>query len=249
MVRFPDFGGHVQKGYGGVVEIRCNAILEGVWRTALGNDCKYIRSILPNGDFRYAPAKPNRNESKLVAILASAFREYTALAPADEGHKGLAMGKKEKWLRMRGQRLPAMRTRMKMRLEENGGKVDANQSADGDENYENKTEEEVEIGSSGRYCLEKESRLSRTVELSECEASDEDQDSSNPLRHLEASRVCRRPVDNEMPYDFNRPVQGVTLEQQQAIDDFVMQLEEIKETVPAMYHRLCLQVLCDSRPI
>ena len=48
------------------------------------------------------------------------------------------------------------------------------------------------------------------------------------------------------------PVQGVTLEQQQAIDDFVIQLEEIKETAPAIHHRLCLQVLRhyrDSRPI
>jgi len=120
--------------------------------------------------------------------------------------------------------------------------VDANKSADEDENYENKTEEEVDVGSSGRYCFE-ESRLSRTVEFSEGEASDEGQDSSNRFRHLEASRVCRRPVDNEMLYDFNRPVQGVTPEQQQAINDFVIQLEEIKETAPAMYHRLC-----DGRP-
>lgn len=30
---------------------------------------------------------------------------------------------------------------------------------------ENKTEEEVEICSSGRYCFEKKSRLSRTVEF------------------------------------------------------------------------------------
>jgi len=104
-----------------------------------------------------------------------------------------------------------------------GGKVDANKSADENENYENNTEEEVETGSSGRYCFKKkESRLARTVEFSEGEASDEDQDSSNRLRHLEASRVCRRPVDKEMPYDFNRPVQGVTSEQQQAIDDFVI---------------------------
>ena len=135
--------------------------------------------------------------------------------------------------------------------EEKGGKVDANKSVDKDENYENRTEEEMEIGSSGRYCSE-ENCLSRTVEFSEGEASDEDQDSSNRLHHLEASRVYRRPVDNEMPYDFNRPVQGVTPEQQRAIDDFIIQLEEMKETAPAMYHRLCLQVLRhyrDGRPI
>jgi hypothetical protein len=49
--------------------------------------------------------------------------------------------------------------------EEKGGKVDANKSADEDENYENKTEEEMETGSSGRYCFKKENRLSRTVEF------------------------------------------------------------------------------------
>ena len=94
--------------------------------------------------------------------------------------------------------------------------------------------------------------MSRTVEFSEGEVSDEDQDSSNRLRDLEARQACRRPVDNEMPYDFNRPVQGVTPEQQQAIDDFVIQLEEIKTTASAMYHRLCLQVLRhyrDGRPV
>jgi hypothetical protein len=37
----------------------------------------------------------------------------------------------------------------------------------------------------------KESRLSRTVEFSEGEVSDEDQDSSHRLRRLEASRACR----------------------------------------------------------
>jgi hypothetical protein len=105
--------------------------------------------------------------------------------------------------------------------------VDANKSADEDENYE-KTEEEVEIGSSRRYYFEKESRLSRTVEFSEGGRGDEDQDSSNRPLYLEASRVCRRPVDSEMLYDFNHPVQGVTPEQQQATDDFVIQLEEIK---------------------
>src|ERR1700722_20506961 len=40
-----------------------------------GNDRKYIRSSLPNGGSRYAPARPNRNEGKPVALLASAFRE------------------------------------------------------------------------------------------------------------------------------------------------------------------------------
>ena len=52
-------------------------------------------------------------------------------------------------------------------------------------------------------------------------------------------------------YNFNRPVQGVTPEQQQATDDIVIQLEDIKTTAPAMYHRLCLQVLRhyrDGRP-
>jgi hypothetical protein len=44
---------------------------ERVW----GNDRRYICSDLPNGGFRYAPAKPNHNESKLVAALASAFSE------------------------------------------------------------------------------------------------------------------------------------------------------------------------------
>lgn len=49
---------------------------ERVW----GNNCKHIRSSLPNGDFQHTPAKlnqakPDRNESKLVAVLASVFCE------------------------------------------------------------------------------------------------------------------------------------------------------------------------------
>jgi len=44
------------------------------------NDRRYIRSSLSNGSFRYAPAKPNCNESKLVAILASAFHEMRRIS-------------------------------------------------------------------------------------------------------------------------------------------------------------------------
>lgn len=111
----------------------------------------------------------------------------------------------------------------------------------------------MEICSSGCSCFEKEREpLVDDGGVSEGEVSDEDQDSSHRLRRLEASWACRRPVDNEMPIQFNRPVQGVTPEQQQATDDIVIQLEDIKTTAPAMYHRLCLQVLRhyrDGRPV
>jgi hypothetical protein len=36
---------------------------------------------------------------------------------------------------------------------------------------------------------------------------------NNRLRGLEVSWVCRRPIDKEMSYNFNRPVHGVTPEQ------------------------------------
>lgn len=83
MVRFRDFGPNealfkrdtaVSSKYVALRFLRMFG--ERVW----GNNRKHIRSGLPNGGFRYTPAKqnreqPNRNESKLVAILASAFRE------------------------------------------------------------------------------------------------------------------------------------------------------------------------------
>jgi hypothetical protein len=89
----------------------------------------------------------------------------------------------------------------------------------------------------------KKSRLSRTVEYSEGEVTDEEQDSSNRLRSLEAHRASTREVDDEMPYDFDRPVQGITAEQEQTIDEFMSQLDGMKTTAPAMYHHFCLQVL------
>jgi hypothetical protein len=102
----------------------------------------------------------------------------------------------------------------------------------------------ADANSSRRSRFEKKSsRLSRTVEYSDGEVPDEEQDSSERLRRLAAHRASTREVDDEMPYDFDRPIQGVTPEQQQTIDDFMGQLDGVNSTAPAMYHRFCLQVL------
>jgi len=61
---------------------------------------------------------------------------------------------------------------------------------------------------------------------------------SAPL--VKVTQVKRRA---EMPYNFKRPVQEVTPEQQQAINKLHHPLEEIKTTAAAMYPRLCLQIL------
>ena len=117
---------------------------------------------------------------------------------------------------------------------------------------ENENEDDMEEADKGRAdasssqsrrCEKKSSRLSRTVEHSEDEIADEEQDRSNRLRRLDAHHVSTREVDDQMPYDFDRPVRGVAPEQQQATDDCMVQLDGMRRTAPAMYHRLCLQVL------
>jgi hypothetical protein len=111
-----------------------------------GNDRKYIHSGLPKWRFSIRTSKTESRweQARCYAGVRlpwdekenfQACGEYIAFAPADE-----------KWLRMRGRRVPATRARMKRRLKrKKGGKVNADKSAGEDENYENKTEEEVEM--------------------------------------------------------------------------------------------------------
>jgi hypothetical protein len=83
MVRFRDFGPNeamFKRGTTASSKYVALRFLKMFGERVWGNNRKHIRSGLPNGGFRYTPAKqnraqPNRNESKLVAILASAFRE------------------------------------------------------------------------------------------------------------------------------------------------------------------------------
>lgn len=84
---------------------------------------------------------------------------------------------------------------------------DANNSAEDEgEDDENELEEDgVDAGPSRRRRLKKrKSHLSKTVEYEEGEVTDEEHDSSNRLRNLEARRASTRQADDDPPYDFDR---------------------------------------------
>ena len=83
MVRFRDFSPNevtFKRDTAALSKYVAMRFLEMFGERVWGNNGKHIRSHLPNGSFRHTPAKlnqakPDRNESKLVAMLASAFCE------------------------------------------------------------------------------------------------------------------------------------------------------------------------------
>ena len=233
---------------------------ERVW----GNDRKYIRSGLLNGGLRYTLAKLDRHVGKLVDTVASAFRAmqrkiFRPVVSIQRQNLRVEATRTDE-AQEKAATVDGEATFSSEEDDEDGnseieeGKEDANDSAeDEEEDDENQPEEGgADAGPSRRRQLQKKSHMSRTVEYEEGEATDEEHDSSNRLRNLEARRASTRQADDDMPYDFDRPVRGVTSGQQQAIDGSIVQLSRTKRTDPAMYHHLCLQVLRhyrDGRPI
>ena len=266
MVRFRDFPPNetqFKKDTAGSSRFIARRFLKMFGERVWGNDRKYILSGLPNGGLRYTLAKPDRHVGKLVDAMASAFRamQRKMFRPAvsiQRPNLRVDATRSDKELERAATEdgEPASSSEEDDEDEDEEveeGKEDANESAE-DEDEENEVEEGgVDTGASRRYRLKKrKSHLSRTVKYEEGEVTDEEHDSSNRLRNLEARRASLRQADDDMPYDFDRLVRGVTPGQQQAIDGFIAQLSGMMRTDPAMYHHLCLQVLRhyrNGRPI